>query len=243
MKVKVVQSCPTLCNPVDCTVLGASVHGILQARILEWVAVPFSRDLPNLGWNPGLLHCRRILYPLSHQKERKKVVAQSCLTLCDPMDCSPPGSFIHGILQARILEWVAISLPQEIFLTQGLNPGLLHCRQTLYHLSHQGSLSHIKPTGIECFVLSLGGFGFSFYSLSSSLVSLLASLPLPPIPPCSLFFNSRKNTGQSRLHTSCFCVFAYVMLLARVVSLTAPQPTLLTLYSSTQVPPLPGRPP
>ena len=36
-------------------------------------------------------------------------VAQSCLTLCDPMDCSPPGSSIHGILQARILEWVAIS--------------------------------------------------------------------------------------------------------------------------------------
>ena len=36
-------------------------------------------------------------------------VAQSCLTLCDPMDCSPPGSSVHGILQARILEWVAIS--------------------------------------------------------------------------------------------------------------------------------------
>ena len=33
---------------------------------------------------------------------------QSCLTLCDPMDCSPPGSFVHGILQARILEWVAM---------------------------------------------------------------------------------------------------------------------------------------
>ena len=36
-------------------------------------------------------------------------VAQSCPTLCDPMDCSPPGSSVHGILQARILEWVAIS--------------------------------------------------------------------------------------------------------------------------------------
>ena len=35
-------------------------------------------------------------------------VAQSCLTFCDPMDCSPPGSFVHGILQARILEWIAI---------------------------------------------------------------------------------------------------------------------------------------
>ena len=37
------------------------------------------------------------------------LVAQLCLTLCDPMDCSPPGSSVHGILQARILEWVAIS--------------------------------------------------------------------------------------------------------------------------------------
>ena len=65
------------------------------------------------------------------------LVAQSCLTLCNPMDCSPPGSSVHGILQARILAWVAIL--QGIFLTQGSNPGLLHCRQILYHLSHQGS--------------------------------------------------------------------------------------------------------
>ena len=41
------------------------------------------------------------------------VVAQSCLTLCDPMDCSPPGSSVHGILWARILEWVAISFSRE----------------------------------------------------------------------------------------------------------------------------------
>ena len=40
---KLLQSCPTLCNPVDCSLSGASVHGILQATILEWVAIPFSR--------------------------------------------------------------------------------------------------------------------------------------------------------------------------------------------------------
>ena len=52
---------------------------------------------------------------------------QLCLTLCNPMDCSLPGSFVHGILQPRIWEWVAIL--QGIFLTQGLNLcllGLLH---------------------------------------------------------------------------------------------------------------------
>ena len=49
---------------------------------------------------------------------------QSCPTLCDPVDCNPPGSFVHGILQAKILEWVALF--QGIFLTQGLNQHLLH---------------------------------------------------------------------------------------------------------------------
>jgi len=43
MKVLVAQSCPTLCDPMDCSLPGSSVHGILQARILEWVAIPFSR--------------------------------------------------------------------------------------------------------------------------------------------------------------------------------------------------------
>ena len=65
------------------------------------------------------------------------LVAQSCLTLCGLLDCSPPGSSVHGILQLRILEWVAISLLQGIFLIQISNPGLLHYRQILYHLSHR----------------------------------------------------------------------------------------------------------
>ena len=70
----------------------------------------------------------------------KVKVTQSCPTLCDPMECSLPGSSVHGILQARILEWVAsCSLLQWIFPTQGLNPALPHCRWILYHLSHQGS--------------------------------------------------------------------------------------------------------
>ena len=51
VKVKVAQSCPTLCDPMDYI-----VHGILQARILEWVAFPFSRGFPTQGSNPGLLH-------------------------------------------------------------------------------------------------------------------------------------------------------------------------------------------
>ena len=64
-------------------------------------------------------------------------VSQSCLTLCNPMDCGLPCSSVHGIFQARILEWVAISFCR--IPTQGSNPGLPHCKQTLYHLSHQKS--------------------------------------------------------------------------------------------------------
>ena len=63
VKVKVTQSCLTLCNPMDYTVLG-----ILQARILEWVAFPFSRGIMTTqGSSPGLPHCRWILYQLSHK--------------------------------------------------------------------------------------------------------------------------------------------------------------------------------
>ena len=45
VEVLVAQSCPTLCNPMDCSPPGSSVHGILQARTLEWVGIPFSRDM------------------------------------------------------------------------------------------------------------------------------------------------------------------------------------------------------
>jgi len=49
MDAKLLQLCPTLCNPVNCSLPGSSVHGILQARILEWVAMPSSRGSPDLG--------------------------------------------------------------------------------------------------------------------------------------------------------------------------------------------------
>ena len=54
MKVKmlVAQSCPTLCNTMDYSLPGSSVHRILQSRILEWIAVPFSWDLPDPGTEP-----------------------------------------------------------------------------------------------------------------------------------------------------------------------------------------------
>ena len=81
---KFLQSCLTLCDPIDGSPPGSSVPGILQATILEWVAISF----PN-----ACMHAKSL---------------QSCPTLCDAMDSSPPGPSIHRILQARTLEWVAI---------------------------------------------------------------------------------------------------------------------------------------
>ena len=99
MKVKseseVAQSCPTLRDPMDCSLPGSSTHGILQARVLEWGATTFSH-----------------IYTAAAAAAAKSL--QSCPTLCDPIDGSHmenpiDGSVVPGILQARMLEWVAIS--------------------------------------------------------------------------------------------------------------------------------------
>ena len=80
---KSLQSCPTLCDPIDGSPPGSPVPRILQARTLEWAAISFSN-----AW----------------KWKSESEVAQSRPTLSDPMDCSPPGSSIHGIFQARVLE-------------------------------------------------------------------------------------------------------------------------------------------
>ena len=64
---------------------------------------------------------------------------QSCLTLYDPVNCSPPGSSVHGDSPAKNTGGGCHAPLQGIFPTQGLYPALPHCRQTLRHLSHQGS--------------------------------------------------------------------------------------------------------
>ena len=90
---KSLQSCPTLCDPIDGSPPGSSIHGILQARTLEWVAISSSN-----AW-----------------KWKVKVKSPSRVRLLsDPMDCSLPGSSIHGIFQARVLEWGAIAFSSTL---------------------------------------------------------------------------------------------------------------------------------
>ena len=160
-------SCPTLCDPMDCSPPGSSVHGIFQARVLEWVAIAFSREssqprdltwvshtvgrcftvwakllshfsrvrlcatpqmaasLP-LPWDsPGKntgVGCHFLLQCMKVKSESE--VAQSYPTLSDPMDCSLPGSSVHGLCQARVVEWGAIafsSLSQKLSFIAGGN--------------------------------------------------------------------------------------------------------------------------
>ena len=145
---------------------GSSVPGILQARILEWVAISFSNAWK---WKVKVKLLSRVQLfttpwtvayqaPLSMGFSRQEywsgchclpcqeiemlkedVCAQSCPTLCEHMDCGPPGFSVHGILQTRILEWVGISFSRES--TQGSNSCLLPLLhwQAGYQLSHWGS--------------------------------------------------------------------------------------------------------
>ena len=71
---------------------------------------------------------------------RRSEVAQLCMILCDPITCSPPGTSIQGIFPGNSCAAGCHFLLQGISPTQGSNPGLLHCRQTLYLMRHQGSL-------------------------------------------------------------------------------------------------------
>ena len=105
-----------LCNPMDCSLPGSSVHGILQARILEWVAISFSRGSSQLRDQTRVSRIAGEFFITESPGKPSLAIAaaaakslQSCLTLCNPTDGSPPGSSVPGILQARILEWVAIS--------------------------------------------------------------------------------------------------------------------------------------
>ena len=74
-------------------------------------------------------------------------VTQSCLTLCQPTDCSLPGSSVHGILQARILEQVAVPFSRGLFSIQGSNPGLLHRQADSLPSEPSGSPS-LLPAGL-----------------------------------------------------------------------------------------------
>ena len=102
-----------------------------QSQALKSFWLPITESVTVLVWMALIKP-----YPCKRWQPLFLSVTQSCLTLFDPMDCSPPDSSVHGIFQARILEWVAI-------LLQGIFPWVfwVSCigRQVLYHWFHLGN--------------------------------------------------------------------------------------------------------
>ena len=87
------------------------------------------------------------------------LVTESCPTLWDPMDCSPPGSTVYGIPQGKNTGVAFHSFPQGIFPTKGLNPGLPYCRQIIHYLSHQrSSLITMGPCLASAFLTGHNGY-------------------------------------------------------------------------------------
>ena len=106
---KLLQSCLTLCDPIDGSPPDSAGPGILQARTLEWVVISFSN-----AWK----------WKVKSENE----VTESCPTLSDSMDCSLPGFSVHGIFQARVLEWGAIAFSLYLFW--------IHLEHLGVHCSH-----------------------------------------------------------------------------------------------------------
>ena len=109
------QSCPTLYNPMDCSPPGSSVHEIFQARILQWVPISSSRGSSQpRGWILSscvscIVFVFIFLYCIRYYIQINCVAFMCICALLCPTLCDSPGSSVHGILWARILEWVAIS--------------------------------------------------------------------------------------------------------------------------------------
>ena len=152
-----------------------------------WSRLPFTTpgDLPHPGIKPGSPALQAVSLTESQRKAIyiiKQIVApilclvaQSCPIFCDPMDCSPPGSFVQGDSPGKNPGVGCHAFLQGIFPTQGLKLGLALCRQIFYHLSHQGNPGTLElvgyyfsrvfsearnRTGVSCIA---GGF---FYQLS-----------------------------------------------------------------------------
>ena len=143
------------------SLLGSSVHGIFQARILEWDAISSSRgSSQHRDWthNSCLLHCWWILYPLSHRESHVILkhtcsVVQSCLTLCNPMDCVAHQAPLSMGL-SRQEYWSGLSVP---------SPNLRHTK------SSNKNLVWKKPPATILQKISSSSIIIMYYSKTQTL--------------------------------------------------------------------------
>ena len=120
-----------------------------QRRPLTRLLCPWDSPGKNTGVGCHfLLQCMKV--------ESESEVAQSCLTLRDPMDCSPPGSSVHGIFQARVLEWGAIVFSERFFTTETFLRASIMARLRFHSQMTQAKMASLmsrKP----CLVFFLQG--------------------------------------------------------------------------------------
>ena len=144
VQAKLSQLCLTLHDSMDYSPLGFCVYQIVQARILEWVAMSFSRgsSWPRNRTRVSYVSCIGMWVFYCSVQFSSVQFNQSCPILCDPMGCSPPGSSVHGISPARIPEWVAMSFsrgsswPRDQICVSYNSGGLWPLRQQICHLSN-----------------------------------------------------------------------------------------------------------
>ena len=148
----------------------------------------------------------------------KVLVSQSWPTLCDPMDCSPPGSPVRGDSPGKNTGVGSHSLLQGIFLTQGLNLGFLWCRQILYHLRHQESpLIHILLqtrlilSHLQVFLQAIPTIQMSFHILQL------------PISPLTSMKTDRPPANQSHPGNPLLALLSRLGSMVKQEELSAPQ--------------------
>ena len=178
---KSLQSCPTLCDPIEGSPPGSPVPGILQARTLEWVPISFSnawnwkvkvkslsrvrlfatpwtaahQAVPSMGfsrqeyWSGVPLPSPLLLSIISQIFVylcfcMLLFVAKSWQCFCNPVDCSPSGSSVHGISLARILEWIAISFSRRSPQPRDWTHVSCFERQILYRWINREAPLHVK---------------------------------------------------------------------------------------------------
>ena len=172
---EVAQSCLTLSDHMDCSPPGSSIHGIFQARVLEWVAIAFSikQLTSNYTGKGGRRHRKNesfTVYEMFHRRTLcvcVHLVAQSCLTLCDPIDCSLPGSSVHGDSPGKNTEVGCHAPPPGDLPNPGIEPRSPTLQEDslqyeppgkpieeLYVLTKR-SIDHTDDTQIICFLTIL----------------------------------------------------------------------------------------
>ena len=180
-------SCLTLCDLMNCVAhQGSSVHGIFQTRILERVPISFSKlsSWPR-NWTPISCIGRQVLCHWAITAAAAAKSPQSCPTLCDPKDGSPPGSPVPGIFQARTLEWVNIAFSNAWKWSRSVVSNSSRPRGLPTRLLHPWDFPG-ESTGVGCHCLLHWAIREAHISLPklnvvmSVCVSILSPIHSPP---------------------------------------------------------------